>query len=409
MTEARLRTLLREEPIPGAAEAERRGLDLVERAYAGRRPERQAVRLPRLAIALAVAALLAALVLSPAGAAVRDWVDDVFTAGVRHAEPALTEIPGGGKLLIQAQRGPWAVQADGSRRLLGRYREATWSPHGLFVAAAAGRALSAIEPDGTPRWSISASDRISDPRWSPSGFRIAYRTGSALRVVRADGTKDALVGSAGAAVPPAWFPPGLHLLAYVDGGHRVVVAETDANRNMDAVGASPGVVGLGWSSSGHELVEFSRRNIWIRDVRMSKLASSLQLEPARRIPLPATAVVRAAAFAPRGRTIAVLLDRSLGPGPPRSEALLVDPAGGSTRRLFGVSGHLTELAWSPDGRLLLLAWPAADQWLFVPTESGARLRAIGDIAAVFAPGNANRATYPRVQGWCCASAPDSEG
>lgn len=401
MNEGRLRALLREELIPGAAEAERRGLGLVTRAYAERQPRRQPVRPRRLAIAIAVTALLAALILSPAGAAVRDWVDDVFTAGVRHAEPALTEIPGGGKLLIQSQPGPWVVQPDGSRRLLGNYREATWSPHGLFVAVAAGRALSAIEPDGTPRWSISASDRIDDPRWSPSGFRIAYRAGSTLRVTRADGTKDALVGPASAAVAPAWFPPGLHLLAYVDGRRRVVIAETDTGRKIDPVGASPGVVGLDWSADGHELVEFSRRAIWIRDVRMSKLASSLRLEAARRIPLPAAAAVRAAAFSPRGRTIAVLLDRSLGPGPPRSEALLIDPAGGPARRLFGVSGHLTELAWSPDGRRLLLAWPAADQWLFVPVARSASLRAIGDVAATFAPGRSSRAPFPRIEGWCC--------
>jgi hypothetical protein len=204
-------------------------------------------------------------------------------------------------------------------------------------------------------------------------------------------------------VPPAWFPPGLHLLAYVNDERRLVVAEADTARTMDAAGASPGVVGLDWSANGHRLIEFSRRDLWLRDVRMSKLAGSLRLGPARRIPLPAATVIRAAAFSPRGHTIAVLLDRSLGPGPPRSEALLIDPAGGSARRLFGVSGHLTELAWSPDGRRLLLAWPAADQWLFVPTEGGARLRAIGDIAAVFAPGNARRATYPRVEGWCCPS------
>lgn len=405
MNEGRLRTLLREEPIPGAAESERRGLELIERAYAARQPVRQPLRLRRLAVALAVTALLAALVLSPAGAAVRDWVDDVFTAGVRHTEPALTEIPGGGELLVQSQRGPWVVQADGSRRLLGSYDEATWSPRGLFVAAAGGHALSAIEPDGTPRWSISARDRVHDPRWSPSGFRIAYRAGRSLRVVRADGTGDAPLGPASPAAPPAWYPPGLHLLAYVDGRHRLVVAETDTNRNMDAVDASPGLVGLDWSADGRELAEFSRRHIWIRNVRMSKLASSLRLGGARRIPLPADAVVRAAAFSPRGRTIAVVLDRSPGPGAARSEALLLDPGGGPARRLFSVSGHLTELAWSPDGRRLLLAWPAADQWLFVPTEGRARLRAIGDIAAVFAPGNASRATYPRVEGWCCPSAP----
>lgn len=405
MNEGRLRTLLREEPIPGAAEAERRGLELVARAYVERLPERQPVRLRRLAIALTVIALLAALTLSPAGAAVRDWVDDVFTAGVRDAEPALTQIPGGGELLVQSQGGPWVVQANGSRRLLGDYHEATWSPHGLFVAAAAKRTLSAVEPDGTPRWSISASDRVHDPRWSPSGFRIAYRSGGSLRVVRADGTRDALVGPASAAVSPAWFPPGLHLLAYVDRKQRTVIAETDAARTMDAAEASPGIFGLSWSANGHRLIEVARGTLWLRDVQMSKLSSSLRLGAARRISLPNAAEVRAAAFSPRGRTIAVLLDRSTGPGPPRSEALLIDPAGGPVRRLFGVSGHLTELAWSPDGRRLLLAWPAADQWLFVPTEGGARLRAIADIAAVFAPGNARRVTYPRIEGWCCAALP----
>ncbi|MDX6603320.1 MAG: hypothetical protein QOF13_2522 [Solirubrobacterales bacterium] len=400
MNEDRLRDLLREEPLPGAAEAERRGLALVSQAHAERRPLGRPM-LPRLAVALAAAALLAALLLTPAGAAVQGWIDDVFTAGVRHAEPALTEIPGGGKLLVQSPRGPWVVQADGSRRLLGHYGEATWSPHGLFVAAASGPTLSAIEPDGTPRWSISASDRISDPRWSPSGFRIAYRAGRSLRVVRADGTGDAPIGSASVAVPPAWFPPGLHLLAYVDGERRIVVAETDTARTMDATGSSPGVVGLDWSANGHRLIEFSRGDLWLRDIRMSKLASSLRLGTARRIPLPAAGVVRAAAFSPRGHTIAVLLDRSLGPGPPRSEALLIDPAGGPARRLFGVSGHLTELAWSPDGRRLLLVWPAADQWLFVPVAGGARLRATGGVSAVFSPGHPAMARFPQVGGWCC--------
>ncbi len=206
MNEAKLRALLREEPIPGAAEAERRGLELIDRAYAERRPAQQPV-LPRLATALAAAALLAALLLTPAGAAVRDWVGDVFTAGVKNAEPALTDIPGGGDLLVQSPRGPWVVHADGSRRLLGDYDEATWSPHGLYVAAASGRTLSAIEPDGTPHWSITAPGRIGEPRWSPSGFRIAYRAGRSLRVERADGSGGDLVAAASAAVAPAWYPP----------------------------------------------------------------------------------------------------------------------------------------------------------------------------------------------------------
>jgi hypothetical protein len=400
MNENRLKALLREEPVPGAAEAERRGLVLINQAYAERRAPSRPV-LPRLAVALAAVTLLAALLLTPAGAAVRSWIGDVFAAGVRHAEPALTEVPGGGKLLVQSPRGPWVVGADGSRRLLGDYAEASWSPHGLFVVTASGRTLSAVEPDGTPHWSISASARVADPRWSPSGFRIAYRAGRSLRVVRADGTGDAAIGPASAAVPPAWFPPGPHLLAYVDAKQRLVVAEADSSRAIDSAAAAPGVIGLSWSGDGGELLEIARRGAWVRDVRVNKLADGLQLGPARRLPLPAGAAVDAAAYSPRGGELAVLLERPSKTGTPRSEALLLNPAGGPAHRLFGVSGRLTELAWSPDGRRLLLAWPAADQWLFVPTEKGTRLRAIGNVAGVFSPGLRGQALFPRIEGWCC--------
>lgn len=404
MNEDRLRTLLREEPIPGAAEAERRGLALVERAYAARQSRRQPVRLGRLAVALAVVALLAALVLSPAGAAVRDWVDDVFTAGVHNAEPALTDIPGGGSLLVQSSRGPWVVQADGSRRLLGNYDEATWSPHGLFVATASGRTLSAIEPDGTPHWSVPATGPVSDPRWSPSGFRIAYLAGHSLRVIQADGTGDRALGPA-ATVAPTWFPPGAHLLAYVDPGRRLRVVEADTSRTLASAPASPGATALGWSADGRTLLELSPRGVRLRSLRIEKLAGGVRLGRARRAPLPADAVVRAAAFAPRGHTIAALLERRGRQGAPRSEALLIDADGGPSRRLFAVSGHLSQLAWSPDGSRLLLAWPAADQWLFIPTGGHGHLQAIGNIASVFSPGLRGQAPFPQIQGWCCPSAP----
>ena len=407
MNEDRLRTLLREEPIAGATEAERRGLVLVERAYAERLPAARPV-LPRLAVALAAAALLAALLLSPAGAAVRSWIGDVFTAGVRNARPALTEVPGGGHLLVQSARGPWVVQPNGSRRLLGRYDEASWSPHGLFVAAVSGRTLSAIEPDGTPHWSVSAAAAVSDPRWSPSGFRIAYRAGRSLRVVRADGTGDRLLGPA-APVAPVWFPLGAHLLAYVDAAGRLRVVETDPARVLASTAATAGITALEWSPDGRSLLEITPHGLWLRRLRSDKLAADASFGGARRIALPARAIVRAAAFAPRRRTIAVLLERRSRGGKPRSEALLVDPDGGPPRRLFAVSGHLTQLAWSPGGDRLLLAWPAADQWLFLPIEQGDRLQAIGNIASVFSPGRGGAAPFPQIEGWCCPPASGGSG
>jgi hypothetical protein len=399
MNEDRLRTLLREEPLPGAAQAERRGFALVERAYAERRPARRPA-LPRLAVALAAITLFTALLLSPAGAAVRNWIGDVFTAGVRDAEPALTEVPGGGRLLVQSPRGPWVVKPDGSRRLLGRYYEATWSPHGLFIAAASGRTLSAIEPDGTPHWSVSAKAPVSDPRWSPSGFRIAYRAGRSLRVVGADGTRDRPLGPA-APLAPAWLPLGPHLLAYVDATRRLRVVEADTARTLDSTAASPDVGGLSWEADGRALLEISPRTLWLRRARPDKLAESIRLGDAHRLSLPAGAVVRGAAFSPRRHTIAALLERRPRTGGPRSEAILLSAAGGPARRLFAVSGRLNQLAWSPDGRRLLLAWPAADQWLFLPTGGGGHLRAVGNIDSVFSPGARGRARFPQIEGWCC--------
>ncbi|HVY78581.1 MAG TPA: hypothetical protein VG898_08760 [Solirubrobacterales bacterium] len=398
MSEQSLRELVRAEPVPGTDEARERGLVLVNQAYAERRAPRRTA-LPRLAIALVAATLLAALLLSPAGAAVRDWIDDVFTAGVRHAEPALTELPGGGRLLVESPRGPWVVQPDGARRLLGHYDEATWSPHGLFVAAAGGRTLSAIEPDGTPRWSITAPGQVSEPRWSPSGFRIAYRAGRSLRVERADGTGGALVAAASAAVAPAWYPPGPHLLAYVDAGAKLRIANADSGATLSSVPARPHVSALSWRTNGGQLLQVSPRALWLRSVRTNKLEQSLALGPQRRLALPRGATVRAAAFAPRAKAIAALLHRRIG-REGRDEVIVLGLDGGPPRRLFAISGRLSGLTWSPDGSRLLVGWPAADQWLFLSVGRG-RIKAVDGIGATFAPGNRGSRRLPRVEGWCC--------
>jgi len=401
MNEDRLRRLLRDEPLPGAADAERRGRGVIERAYAERVPIDRPV-LPRLALALAAVTLLAGLVLSPAGAAVRDWIGDTFDGGVPNARPALDELPGGGQLLVQSSDGPWVVQADGSRRLLGRYGEATWSPRGLFVGATAGRTLSALEPDGTPRWAISAGSAIDDPRWSPSGFRIAYRAGRNLRVVDADGDDDRVVDTGISPVPAAWFPSGLHLLAYLDGGARLRIADPDADKAMASAEGSPGTVELAWAPDGSLLLERSPDALWVREVSASKLVGRIGIGTARRIPLPTGAEVGAAAFSPHNETIAVLLLRRSDTATPRSEVLLVDPAGGPPRRLFAVSGRLSDLVWSPDGSRLLLSWPDADQWLFLPAGRTGRILAIDGIASAFAPGEPALASFPRIAGWCCS-------
>jgi hypothetical protein len=399
VNETRLRDLLREAPLPDAEGAERRGLQIARAAFEQRQPRRpRGARPVRLALALALAALLAALLLSPAGAAVRGWIGDAFDAGMPNAEHGLAEVPGGGRLLVQSAAGPWVVQPDGSRRLLGRYREATWSPRGLFVAVAAGHTLSAVEPDGDPRWSLDASARVTDPRWSPSGYRIAYRSGQALRVTAADGSGDRPLAPRTRALAPAWSPLGLSQLAYVSAGGELRIADSESGATLAAVPALAGVRELEWGGDG-VLLEASRRALGTRPTTVSKLRGGLHIDLPHWLPLPdGAATVRDAALSPSGRTVAALVGIR-GRGGPRSAVLLYPAAGGQPRRLLGVPGRLTQLAWSPDGSKLLVTWPGANQWLFLPTGRGEG-RALAGIAAAFAPGQ-RAAAFPRVEGWCC--------
>jgi dipeptidyl aminopeptidase/acylaminoacyl peptidase len=409
MNEDRLRRLLGKVPVPDEERAERRGLAVVRAAFAARQPAAGRPALPRLAAALAALTLFAALALSPAGAAVRDWIGDALTVGVRDAEPALTEIPGGGRLLVSSPQGSWVVQPDGSRRLLGDYPEAAWSPRGLFVVTASGHMLSAVEPDGTVRWSLSTDDSVTDMRWSPSGVRIAYltaayRTGSALRVVAGDGSGDALIDGSVAPVAPVWLPRGQHLLAYVDAGDTLRIVNPDTGKTLGSAPASGTAVELDWAHDGSRLLEATTRSLRLRDVTVSKLSARLSLGPPRDVALPPAMTVRAAAFSPDGRSLAVIgqrLERGRRPG--HSELYLMSSAGTSRRLLFTGPGLLSTLDWSPDGRRLLIAWPEADQWLFIPAQGRGRVRAIGGISSEFAPGDADSAVFPLIDGWCCAA------
>lgn len=396
--------VLREMPIPVPADAERRGLAVAEAAYAERRgrerggPESYRPSLPRLTVALSIATLMAALLLSPAGAAVRDWVGEVVESPTPRPEHELAEIPGGGRLLVQSAAGPWVVQPDGARRLLGNYEEATWSPRGLFVAVAAGRTLSAVEPDGDPRWSITAAARVSDPRWAPSGERIAYRSGSELRVIAGDGTEDRLLTRSATAAAPAWSPHGGTDLAYVSRSGMLRIADSDGAGEFPIGLAGSSVTEIEWGGGGSTILASSRGALRLQEVQPSKLGARPRVGPRRELPLPPGATVVGAALAPETSAVAAVLTHWREHGT-RSSVVVFGPGGNKPRRLLSVPGSLGQIAWSPDGRRLLVAWPFADQWLFLPLGRG-QGRAVADISTAFAPGKRG-ASFPRVEGWCC--------
>jgi hypothetical protein len=415
-----LERLLHEAPVPVDRGAEERGLEMVLAAQAERRPRRRSP-LPRLAVSFAVAVLVAGLLLTPAWAAVRDWVGGVFESApaMRAPQGGLRSIPGGGRLLVQTAAGPWVVQPDGSRKLLGDFEEASWSPHGLFVAAVRGDELAAVTPAGAPHWRLRAAAPIHDPRWAPSGELVAYRAGAGLRVVAGDGSEDRPIDESVAPLAPAWAPGAAPLLAYVDARGALRVVDAASGRAVARASALPGIGRLEWgldaggsSGRGGLLLEASRRQIHLRTVAAGSATESppalsggsaahLGLRHPRPLHLPRGAVVRAAALAPDGRTVAALLARR-GRGPRRGEVtdlVLYSTASGAPRRLGSVPGRLTELAWSPNGKRLLVAWPSFDEWLFVPP-GAAEGQALTGIAKAFTPAGAPR-SFPAVVGWCC--------
>jgi hypothetical protein len=380
VNERELRHLLRETPVPATDRA--RALAVVRQAFV----ERERVSWPRRharALALSAAAVaVAAAALSPPGRAVLGSLRDaVGRERIERARPALVSLPTPGRLLVRSAKGPWVVSPDGSRLFLGRYLDASWSPHGLYVAATRPNELVVLDPHGEVRWTL-ARPEVRFPRWTGTltDTRIAYLSRSRLHVVAGDGTNDVdLCGEPAAArIAPAWRPGAGHVLAYASTRGRVSVVDADtcALTWRSAPFAAPRM--LAWSSDGAQLA----------------LATSDKLVVFRGAS-PEVRFLRgivAAAFQPGAHRLALVR-----PG----ELLLLDTdrPNSRPRRIFIGAGRFGDVTWSPDGGWLLLPWSSADQWLFIRSTGVRRLLAYARITGQFGGG----APFPQPLGWCCQS------
>jgi hypothetical protein len=394
---------LRDLPVPEEEAARERAQAVSRAAFAARTPVPRESRLRRASPALAVATVMLALVaFTPPGQALSNWVrDTIGRSHVRHTpRPVLSRLPAPGSLLVQSPEGPWVVHADGSKRLLGPYSEATWSPQGRFVAATRPQGLLAVEPGGRVRWTL-ARPGASRPRWAPSGFRVAYLTGATVRVVAGDGTGDERLTRGLPGVAAEW-QPGAPQLGVVAGQKTLVGANVlavarpgggvraiDVDRRFvlwSSPQGGPRVRQLSWSGDGRQLLAMAAQNLSVLDVAGRVL---------RRVAGPAGSTFVSAAFAPRGRRIA-FVRRHRGV----SQLMLAGGAGAARPRLlFAGAGRLGGVTWSPDGRWLLVGWPTSDQFLFVRTAGPARVQAVPGVAREFDPRAAGAAGAPQPAGW----------
>jgi hypothetical protein len=368
-----------DEPAPGEREAEDRGWRVVRAAFVAREPvPRKRARWPF--VAAAAAAVVAAAALSPPGHAVLGSLRDAVRGEA--TTDTLTSLPAPGRLLVAAQAGTWVVQQDGSKRLLSGYSDPAWSPHGLFLAAARGNTLVAMEPNGRIHWTLARSGPVAAPTWSYEGFRLAYLAGHALRIVNGDGTGDHLLApnAVGKGLPAFAWRPGTHQLAYRDADEELLLVDVDRNRILWRRHMS-GVDQLQWSVDGRRLLASGGR--------------PLLLDPAgRTVAALPRGVQLPAAFAPRGHALAVV---TAGQG--RSNVVVRSGAGyRRTRSLFSGPGTFGGIAWSPDGRWLLVDWRTADQWVFIPTQRGRRVVTAAHVGRIFGSGPERYAT---LRGWCC--------
>ena len=383
MNERELREALRRGPEDAAARE--RSWRVVQAAFAGREPRPR--RRPRALVA--VAAVLVPVVVAGVAVGAPRWVRDALEPGSERARPALVRVPGGGSLLVRSGGSAWVVSPDGARRRLGAFSGASWSPRGLYVVAWRGRELTALEPGGVVRWSVSAPARVTQASWSPvDGYRIAYVAGGALRIVNGDGTDDRHYGAA-RSVAPAWRPDDAHVLAYVDRRERVNVVAVDSGRRLWRTQPVSGVTQLAWAPGGRRLLAAAGDHVTRFDRRHRTTGDTI----VDWVPDAAPAIEHMA-VAPGGGRIALVRAADSG----RREVRLKH--GLREQLLFTARGPLPGLAWSPDGRRLLVPWPEADQWLFL-RPSGGRTVAVANIARQFMPG-ATGPAFPDAVEWCCA-------
>jgi sugar lactone lactonase YvrE len=162
-------------------------------------------------------------------------------------------------------------------------------------------------------------------------------------------------------------------------GGRLETVNADSGRRVWARRAPERPSALAWTRGGRRLVALSASGLSVYDRRG---------RPVLDRPLPGAGAL---ALHPSGRRAAVTVT---GRGGTRVMAVRLS-ARGRTRPLVTGLGRVDGIAWSPDGRRLLVASRDTDQWLLI--RPGRRVQPLSGVSSEFGAG----AAFPGVAGWCC--------
>ena len=248
------------EPDSGAGVRQERAWQVVRAAYLAREPEPRSSRRGR-RLVVAPAALVAAPTAIAATGAGRDAIDELRRRRDRARAARAVLAAGRRSAPGLDQRRSLGRRPRRRKRYLGDYTAATWSPHGLYIAATSPAALQRSSPTGRAL--------VARPPGGASPALVAERLPDRLpRPVgpargRGDGSGDVLLSAAVAPVAGAWKPGTRHLLAYADRAGSVHLVDTDSRARLRRTPPGPAVEKIAWSGDGRRFYVQTAREVRI--------------------------------------------------------------------------------------------------------------------------------------------------
>ena len=174
---------IREQPLPGEAEAAARSWPVVEAALAEQTPARRSRRPRRLALRLALVAAPCAWASSrrsrPPAPRWATGSGIASPTGRSPRRPPSPACPRGESVLAISRSGAYAVHPDGGWRRLGSFSEAGWSPRGLNVVGVDGRRGGGRRPGRARRSGPSRGPAACTTRRGAPGSASSWRTSRA--------------------------------------------------------------------------------------------------------------------------------------------------------------------------------------------------------------------------------------